>query len=196
MLGIPIGVLSAIRRNAFSCRAAMLLAIVGVSLPSSSSAVLLYVFWFKFGIMPSSGRVIGAQAVIDAVGLADRMRGSDLVVTGEGCFDWQSLRGKVVTGVARTAMELGTPAVVIAGQVLVGRRESVAIGIEATYPVARDLAEVPAALADPAGTPPHAPNVWPGRGPAADEGLSLYGGPGHSADRQGTAREWHDQPRR
>jgi glycerate kinase len=97
-------------------------------------------------------RVIGAQAVIDAVGLAERMAGGDLVVTGEGCFDWQSLRGKVVTGVARTAMELGTPAVVIAGQVLVGRRESVAIGIEATYPVAGDLSEVPAALADPVGT--------------------------------------------
>lgn len=106
-----------------------------------------------FGLFLLGGRrVIGAQAVIDAVGLARRLAGSDLVVTGEGCFDWQSLRGKVVTGVARAALETGTPAVVIAGQVLVGRRESVAIGIEATYPVARDLTEVPAALADPVGT--------------------------------------------
>lgn len=97
-------------------------------------------------------RVIGAQTVIDAVGLARRMRAADLVVTGEGCFDWQSLRGKVVTGVARTALDTGTPAVVVAGQVLVGRRESVAIGIEATYPVARDLEELPGVLADPVGT--------------------------------------------
>lgn len=106
-----------------------------------------------FGLMLlGARRVIGAMAVIDAVGLAERIGSSDLVVTGEGCFDWQSLRGKVVTGVARTAMDTGTPAVVIAGQVLVGRRESVAIGIEATYAVARDLQEVPAALADPVGT--------------------------------------------
>jgi glycerate kinase len=42
--------------------------------------------------------------------------------------------------------------VVIAGQVLVGRREALAIGVESAYPVADAPAEVAAALADPAGT--------------------------------------------
>lgn len=96
-------------------------------------------------------RESGAQAVIDAVGLADRMAGCDLAVTGEGCFDWQSLRGKVVTGVARTAQQAGRPVVVLAGQVQVGRREMLGIGVDAAYPVARSLDDVPAAMADPAG---------------------------------------------
>jgi len=97
-------------------------------------------------------RVPGAQAVLDAVGFTDRLRRSDLVVTGEGRFDWQSLRGKVVAAVAHHALAVGTPVVVVAGQVDVGRRESLAIGVESAYPVATTPAEVVAALADPAGT--------------------------------------------
>ena len=94
-------------------------------------------------------RVPGSTAVLEAVGLPERLRASDLVVTGEGCFDWQSLRGKVVAGVARAATEVGTPVVVVAGQVLVGRREAQTIGVDAAYPVADTAAQVEAALADP-----------------------------------------------
>jgi glycerate kinase len=97
-------------------------------------------------------RMPGTTAVTDAVRLDERLRRSDLVVTGEGCFDWQSLRGKVVAGVARAGIEVGTPVVVVAGQVLVGRREAQSIGVESAYPVARTPAEVAAALADPYGT--------------------------------------------
>jgi glycerate kinase len=97
-------------------------------------------------------RIPGSAAVLEAVGLRDRVAAADLVVTGEGTFDWQSLRGKVVSAVAATGLELGTPVVVIAGQVLVGRREALAIGVESAYPVADTPEEVAAALADPAGT--------------------------------------------
>jgi len=86
------------------------------------------------------------------VGLQDRVARADLVVTGEGTFDWQSLRGKVVSAVAAAGLEIGRPVVVIAGQVLVGRREALAIGVESAYPVAEEPADVAAALADPAGT--------------------------------------------
>jgi len=106
-----------------------------------------------FGLMLLGGeRTAGAQAVLDAVGMAQRLHGTDLVITGEGRFDWQSLRGKVVTGVAREALALGVPVVVIAGQVEVGRREAQSIGVESVYPVARTPEQVAAALADPAGT--------------------------------------------
>jgi glycerate kinase len=97
-------------------------------------------------------RVAGSQEVLDTVGMGDRLRRNDLVVTGEGSFDWQSLRGKVVAGVAHAALETGTPVIVLAGQVLVGRREMSAIGVESAYPVARTPAEVRAALADPVTT--------------------------------------------
>ncbi len=90
--------------------------------------------------------------MLDAVRFRARVEAADLVVTGEGTFDWQSLRGKVVSAVAATGLEVGTPVVVVAGQVLVGRREALAIGVESAYAVADDPAEVAAALADPAGT--------------------------------------------
>jgi glycerate kinase len=54
--------------------------------------------------------------------------------------------------VAALGLEVGTPVVVVAGQVLVGRREALAVGVESAYPVAEGPAEVAAALADPVGT--------------------------------------------
>lgn len=94
----------------------------------------------------------GAAAVLDAVQFAERLRRADLVVTGEGTLDWQSLRGKVVAGVAHAALAAGVPTVVVAGQVHAGRRELVSIGIESAYAVADTPEQLRAALADPAGT--------------------------------------------
>ncbi len=97
-------------------------------------------------------RVGGASAVLDAVDFDSRLAGTDLIVTGEGRFDWQSLRGKVVSAVAERGLAAGVPTIVIAGQVDAGRRESLAIGIESSYAVADSPEAVDAALADPAGT--------------------------------------------
>jgi glycerate kinase len=55
------------------------------------------------------------------------------VITGEGSFDHQSLRGKVVAGVAAAALERAVPCVVVAGRVSTGRRESAAIGVTETH---------------------------------------------------------------
>ncbi|MGZ6825976.1 MAG: glycerate kinase family protein [Mycobacteriales bacterium] len=94
-------------------------------------------------------REAGLDVVARAVGLADRVAAADLVLTGEGAFDATSLRGKVVSGVARAAQEGGLPCVVLAGQVAVGRREAAAAGVEQAYALADEvgLAE---ALARPA----------------------------------------------
>jgi glycerate kinase len=58
---------------------------------------------------------------------------SDLVITGEGKFDWQSLDGKAVTGLAKTAMSFGVPTIVLAGQVEIGRREWQSIGVASAF---------------------------------------------------------------
>ncbi|HVB26363.1 MAG TPA: glycerate kinase, partial [Mycobacteriales bacterium] len=71
-------------------------------------------------------RVPGAALVVEATRLADRLAGSALVVTGEGSYDAQSLRGKVVTAVARAALDAGVPCLVLAGQVQIGRRHAAA----------------------------------------------------------------------
>jgi glycerate kinase len=97
-------------------------------------------------------RVSGVEAVLQAVDFGRLVAEADLVVTGEGSFDWQSLRGKVVVGVATAAAEVGTPAIVVAGQVLVGRREAMSVGLSATYAVADRPDQLAASLADPATT--------------------------------------------
>jgi glycerate kinase len=58
----------------------------------------------------------GVQVVMEAVGLEQRMARADLVVTGEGKFDRQSLHGKAPAGVLRLAAELGVPAIVLCGE--------------------------------------------------------------------------------
>ncbi|HST84743.1 MAG TPA: glycerate kinase [Kineosporiaceae bacterium] len=92
----------------------------------------------------------GASAVAEAVGLPARLKRVDVVITGEGTLDWQSLRGKVVTAVAKLAQEVAVPTVAVAGQVLVGRRELLTVGVESAYPVARTAAEITRSLAEPA----------------------------------------------
>ncbi|NUR47048.1 MAG: glycerate kinase [Hamadaea sp.] len=69
-------------------------------------------------ILALGGRLTsGIQLVRDAVGLDDELRRTDLVITGEGSFDEQSLHGKVIDGVAGAGAALGVPVVVIAGRV-------------------------------------------------------------------------------
>lgn len=80
-------------------------------------------------------RVPGVDVVAQAVELADQVRGADLVITGEGAFDFSSRAGKVAYGVAQVATEALVPCIALAGQVLVGSREMRALGIEAAYAV-------------------------------------------------------------
>jgi len=89
-----------------------------------------------FGLMLLGGtRTPGVSLVAEAVGLAEHARWSDLVVTGEGAFDFQSRSGKVAYGVAETAAQAVRPCIALAGQVLVGSREMRAMGIESAYSV-------------------------------------------------------------
>jgi glycerate kinase len=57
----------------------------------------------------------GFEAVADACGLADRIAGADLVITGEGKLDRQSLNGKVPVGVGRMASAAKVPCWAVAG---------------------------------------------------------------------------------
>lgn len=97
-------------------------------------------------------RVSGVDLVIDAVGLRERIADAALVVTGEGCLDWQSLQDKVVAGVARAALDVATPSVAIAGQVLLGRRETMTVGLSGAYALAETPEQVEAAMLEPVAT--------------------------------------------
>ena len=106
-----------------------------------------------FGLALVGGRLVpGSAFVAEAVGLDARIADVDVVVTGEGRFDWQSLHGKAATEVASRALAHGVPTIVLAGEVLVGRRELSAAGITAAYAVADTPDAVRDALAAPART--------------------------------------------
>ncbi|MGC4109006.1 MAG: glycerate kinase [Nocardioides sp.] len=91
----------------------------------------------------------GFDVVAEAVRLPERARAADLVLTGEGAFDFSSRSGKVPYGVATVAAEAVRPCVALAGRVLVGAREMRALGIEAAYSLV-DLVGEERALGEPA----------------------------------------------
>jgi glycerate kinase len=92
----------------------------------------------------------GIDLVADAVRLEERSRAADLVVTGEGAFDFSSRSGKVPYGVAALAAQTLRPCVAVAGQVSVGSREMRALGVESAYSLV-DLVGEERAFGDPAG---------------------------------------------
>jgi glycerate 2-kinase len=58
----------------------------------------------------------GIELILDLIGFERRIAGADLVVTGEGSLDEQSLAGKAPVGVARAAVRAGIPVVAVAGR--------------------------------------------------------------------------------
>ena len=59
----------------------------------------------------------GIDIVIEYTGLAEKMKGANLVFTGEGQIDFQTASGKTPMGVAQEAQKLGIPAIVLAGSI-------------------------------------------------------------------------------
>ena len=91
----------------------------------------------------------GGEIIFAAVDLPGALAEADLVLTGEGSFDFQSVRGKVAGGVAALATEHGVPCVVLAGQVSLGRQQAAAAGVEAAYSVVEQAGSVEAAMERP-----------------------------------------------
>jgi glycerate kinase len=70
------------------------------------------------GLLALGGRCeSGAEIIAEHTRLDDELETADMIVTGEGRFDEQSLHGKVVGFLAQTARPLGIPVIVLAGQV-------------------------------------------------------------------------------
>jgi glycerate kinase len=71
-----------------------------------------------FGLMSFCGAKIrpGFDVVAKAVGLEAKIKDADVVITGEGSLDRQTLEGKTPAGVARLARRLGKRVIAIAGR--------------------------------------------------------------------------------
>jgi len=82
----------------------------------------------------------------------DAVADADLVVTGEGSFEFRSLSDTPLARLALAAAGAGVPCLVVAGQVHVGGRTAMEGGVHGAYAAAADVGSVEAALADPVGT--------------------------------------------
>src|SRR5207249_1324236 len=71
-----------------------------------------------FGLMSFCGAKIrpGFDVVAEAVGLKAKIKDADVVITGEGSLDWQTLEGKTPAGVAQLARQLGKRVFAIVGR--------------------------------------------------------------------------------
>ena len=95
------------------------------------------------GLMAFLGGVLrpGVDIVIDSVKLARRLKGCDLVITGEGRMDGQTVFGKTPAGVAGVAAKLGIPVIAICGSLGNDVAAVKAIGIEAYFSALREPVE-------------------------------------------------------
>ena len=93
--------------------------------------------WFTFS---------GIDIVLEAVGLEAALRDADLVVTGEGRLDGQTAMGKVPVGVAKLAKRHGCRVLAFAGGVTEDAGVCNAAGIDAFFPIVRDVTTLEEAM--------------------------------------------------
>nr|WP_105597423.1 glycerate kinase [Cronobacter sakazakii] len=92
----------------------------------------------------------GIEIVIESLGLAQAVRDADLVITGEGRLDSQSIHGKTPVGVARVAKQFQRPVVAIAGSLTPDYQIVHEHGIDAAFSVIDRIVTLQEALDDAA----------------------------------------------
>lgn len=90
----------------------------------------------------------GVDIVIEHTDLKAKMRGAELVITGEGGIDAQTRFGKTPYGVAKTAKALGIPVIAIAGHVKEDSRKLYEHGFQALFSIVQGACSLEDALRD------------------------------------------------
>ena len=84
-----------------------------------------------------AGVKMGIDVVLDTVGFDALLEGADVVFTGEGKMDSQSLSGKVINGVATRAAAAGVPVVAIVGGVEGDVSAAYELGVNSVFTINR-----------------------------------------------------------
>lgn len=80
----------------------------------------------------------GIEAILDLTEFDRNLERADLVITGEGRVDGQSLRGKVISGIARRTKPRNIPLIVIAGGIDPSADEAYGLGVTAMFGIDRE----------------------------------------------------------
>ncbi|MBP0960788.1 MAG: glycerate kinase, partial [Oscillospiraceae bacterium] len=92
---------------------------------------------FAFRSFLNAELVPGIELMISASGLEMEIENADVVVTGEGCLDDQSLMGKVPAGIAAAAKKYNKTVIAFAGMLKVTDNSLKSCGIDACFSVLR-----------------------------------------------------------
>jgi glycerate kinase len=90
----------------------------------------------------------GIELMLDLVGFHDALPGVDLVITGEGSLDEQSLAGKAPMGVSQATRPTGAPVVAVCGRCLLSKERLAEAGISAAYPLSEIEPDVDVSMAE------------------------------------------------
>ena len=88
----------------------------------------------------------GIDIVLEAVELEREVRDADIVITGEGCLDVQTVMGKVPVGVSRLAKKHGAKVIAFAGSVTKDAEKCNQAGIDAYFPIVRGVTTLDEAM--------------------------------------------------
>ena len=80
---------------------------------------------------------MGIETILDTVHFSQILSDADMIFTGEGKFDQQSLHGKAVIGIAKRAKEKNIPVIVLAGGVEEDIDAAYEMGVSAVFSINR-----------------------------------------------------------
>ena len=83
----------------------------------------------------------GIDVILDTINFDELVSKADIVFTGEGKFDSQSLHGKVVMGVANRSQKYKTPVIVVTGAIGENIQEAYNKGITAIFSINKEPME-------------------------------------------------------
>ena len=88
----------------------------------------------------------GINIVLEEIGIESAIKDADIVITGEGCLDGQTVMGKAPIGIARLAKKYGKPVIAFSGAVTEDADACNHAGIDAFFPILRQVTTLEAAM--------------------------------------------------
>lgn len=92
----------------------------------------------------------GIECVLDTIGFDAMLEDAELVITGEGRIDSQSVHGKVISGIAKRTRSRGIPLIALVGGIAEGAEAGYDLGVTAMFGIDRSAQDFHEFAADSA----------------------------------------------
>lgn len=92
--------------------------------------------------------ISGIELVLKETDFTHKIQGADLIITGEGSVDHQTLNGKTISGIANIAKQYGIPVIALGGRVAPDIHGLYDIGVTSVFSITNEAKNLEKALAD------------------------------------------------